>query len=245
LRTVVGQYQSRLNAVDAVLAAQLGESPSSALTTAYDTTTSATTQAGTSAGTPAPATQAAQPALSTNAADRRLFPIFRELDYDDFTEDNYPRTRIVNSYLDDNAQVDQATVRSAYDRFVHQHARSHSRDRDEDEDEREPRRRPAGRRDRDEDEDERERDAGHVKQTNPAHDGIVSEPPERHSSAEGFPSTLPPNATRALVTAGYSQLVQLANLPEAELAALKGVGPASLEVLDKALKDRGLPPLRR
>ncbi|SEE13054.1 DNA-binding protein [Streptomyces sp. TLI_105] len=47
-------------------------------------------------------------------------------------------------------------------------------------------------------------------------------------------------ATRALVTAGYTRLAQLAGVPAAELAVLHGVGPKALRVLSEALAEQGL-----
>ncbi|WP_190158040.1 DNA-binding protein [Streptomyces litmocidini] len=47
-------------------------------------------------------------------------------------------------------------------------------------------------------------------------------------------------ATRALVAAGYTRLAQLAGVPAGELAALHGVGPKALRVLDEALAEQGL-----
>ena len=47
-------------------------------------------------------------------------------------------------------------------------------------------------------------------------------------------------ATRALGLAGYTQLGQLAGVPRATLAALHGVGPKALRILDEALAEHGL-----
>jgi hypothetical protein len=58
------------------------------------------------------------------------------------------------------------------------------------------------------------------------------------------PGDLPPNvgapATRALVAAGYTQLRQLAGVPESDLAQLHGVGPRALSRLKDALSAAGL-----
>ncbi|MBK7433914.1 MAG: DUF1801 domain-containing protein [Chitinophagaceae bacterium] len=56
----------------------------------------------------------------------------------------------------------------------------------------------------------------------------------------GFLSLLAAPARRALVNKGISGLEQLARLSETELLALHGIGPASLPVLKKALKDAGM-----
>jgi hypothetical protein len=115
VRTLVGQYQSRLNAIEAVIATQLGAPPSSELSAVLDTTISA---AATSPSAPA-RLAASLPVSSRGVSDRALFSIFCELDYEDFSEDDYPRARVVNGYLDDDEQVDQATVQTSYDRFLH------------------------------------------------------------------------------------------------------------------------------
>jgi hypothetical protein len=47
-------------------------------------------------------------------------------------------------------------------------------------------------------------------------------------------------ATRALALAGYARLDQLDGVPRASLAALHGVGPKALRILDEALVEHGL-----
>lgn len=47
-------------------------------------------------------------------------------------------------------------------------------------------------------------------------------------------------ATRALRQAGWTRLDQLAGVPRADLAALHGVGPRALRILDEALAQHGL-----
>jgi hypothetical protein len=47
-------------------------------------------------------------------------------------------------------------------------------------------------------------------------------------------------ATRALQLAGYTGLGRLAGVPRATLAALHGVGPKALRLLDEALAGHGL-----
>jgi len=47
-------------------------------------------------------------------------------------------------------------------------------------------------------------------------------------------------ATRALNTAGYSRLGQLAHASRSELAALHGVGPRAIRILEESLKEHGL-----
>ena len=56
----------------------------------------------------------------------------------------------------------------------------------------------------------------------------------------GLPSGIGAPATRALTGAGYERLAQLDGVPRAELAALHGVGPKALRVLDEALEAQGL-----
>jgi hypothetical protein len=50
-------------------------------------------------------------------------------------------------------------------------------------------------------------------------------------------------ATRALTAAGYGDLRRLAGASRAELAALHGVGPKALRIIDEELERHGLPPL--
>ena len=47
-------------------------------------------------------------------------------------------------------------------------------------------------------------------------------------------------ATRALQLAGYTRLDQLAGVPRASLAALHGVGPRALRIIDESLAEHGL-----
>lgn len=49
-------------------------------------------------------------------------------------------------------------------------------------------------------------------------------------------------ATRALHAAGITTLLQLAGVPRQELAALHGMGPKALRIIDEALADHGLAP---
>ena len=46
-------------------------------------------------------------------------------------------------------------------------------------------------------------------------------------------------ATRALIAAGYTSIDQLAGVPAAELAALHGVGPKAIRIINEALAQRG------
>jgi 3-deoxy-D-arabino-heptulosonate 7-phosphate (DAHP) synthase len=45
---------------------------------------------------------------------------------------------------------------------------------------------------------------------------------------------------RALHTAGYTALRQLANVPRKELAELHGMGPKALAIIEQALAEHGL-----
>jgi 3-deoxy-D-arabino-heptulosonate 7-phosphate (DAHP) synthase len=47
-------------------------------------------------------------------------------------------------------------------------------------------------------------------------------------------------ATRALHSAGYETLRQLAGVPRSELAKLHGMGPKALGILAEALEEHGL-----
>jgi hypothetical protein len=47
-------------------------------------------------------------------------------------------------------------------------------------------------------------------------------------------------ASRALTSAGYIQLRQLADVPRSELAKLHGMGPKALRVIEDALAQHGL-----
>lgn len=55
-----------------------------------------------------------------------------------------------------------------------------------------------------------------------------------------LPRAIGAPATRALEGAGVRSLEDLARLTRAEVAALHGVGPKALRVLDAALAERGL-----
>jgi hypothetical protein len=60
------------------------------------------------------------------------------------------------------------------------------------------------------------------------------------SSPDGLPHGLGAPATRALATAGYTELAQLAGVPAADLARLHGMGPQALARPAEALEARGL-----
>ena len=55
----------------------------------------------------------------------------------------------------------------------------------------------------------------------------------------GFPKLSAP-ARRALASAGYTQLDQLAKVSEADLKKLHGMGPTAIAALRVALDERGL-----
>ena len=56
----------------------------------------------------------------------------------------------------------------------------------------------------------------------------------------GLPGNIGAPATRALTTAGYTELGQLAGVPAAELRKLHGVGPKALRLLQEALERQGM-----
>jgi hypothetical protein len=47
-------------------------------------------------------------------------------------------------------------------------------------------------------------------------------------------------ATRALNNAGYTSLGQLADVPKTELAALHGMGPKALRIIEEALSQHDM-----
>jgi hypothetical protein len=54
-----------------------------------------------------------------------------------------------------------------------------------------------------------------------------------------FPKGVGQPAIRALASAGYTQLDQLAGVREKDLASLHGMGPKALRILNEALKAEG------
>lgn len=58
-----------------------------------------------------------------------------------------------------------------------------------------------------------------------------------------FPPGIPQPAIRALVSAGYNRIDQLAGASEAALTSLHGVGPKAIRIIRQVLAERGLPPL--
>lgn len=63
--------------------------------------------------------------------------------------------------------------------------------------------------------------------------------PKAETSGERWPKGLASPAQRALASAGYTSVDQLANAREADLAALHGMGPKAIGILRGALKQRG------
>ena len=64
---------------------------------------------------------------------------------------------------------------------------------------------------------------------------------QRMSSPDmGLPKHIGAPATRALASAGYTTLPQLADVPVAELKKLHGVGPKALRLLQQALEQHGM-----
>ncbi|MCZ7437913.1 helix-hairpin-helix domain-containing protein [Micromonospora sp. WMMC241] len=60
-----------------------------------------------------------------------------------------------------------------------------------------------------------------------------------HSDLDSLPRIGAP-ATRALTNAGYTALRELAGVPRAKLAALHGLGPKALDIIQSALEDHDL-----
>jgi hypothetical protein len=59
------------------------------------------------------------------------------------------------------------------------------------------------------------------------------------AASSPFPKGIGQPATRALASAGYTNLDQLAGVRESELKPLHGMGPKALRILGEALKERG------
>jgi len=59
-------------------------------------------------------------------------------------------------------------------------------------------------------------------------------------SDSSLPGDLAAPAARALISAGYTELGQLANVPAAELKKLHGMGPKALKLLQQALEQEGM-----
>ena len=70
----------------------------------------------------------------------------------------------------------------------------------------------------------------------PKHEAVSAMP----KSEPDWPAGVAAPARRALAAAGYSRLEQLAELTEAELRQLHGMGPKAIEQLRLALAARGL-----
>ncbi len=60
---------------------------------------------------------------------------------------------------------------------------------------------------------------------------------------EAFPRGVGQPAVRAFTGAGYTHFKQLSGVKRSELAALHGVGPKSLRIIQQALIDSGLEPM--
>jgi hypothetical protein len=58
----------------------------------------------------------------------------------------------------------------------------------------------------------------------------------------GLPKNIGAPATRALASAGYKALPQLANVPVAELKKLHGAGPNAPRLPQEALEQHGMSP---
>jgi hypothetical protein len=111
-----------VDALDAAVAAQLGDASPSATTNGYSTATDTTTTT-TAPDTPA-APSAPAPTSTVMPSQRALNRAFDELDSDDFTAEGYPRRTELLIILaeHDEPPVDKETAEAAYDHYVHERA---------------------------------------------------------------------------------------------------------------------------
>ena len=71
--------------------------------------------------------------------------------------------------------------------------------------------------------------------------GSAADTIQRVTTADaGLPTNIGAPATRALSSAGYTELRQLSGVPVSELRKLHGVGPKALRLLQEALERQGL-----
>ncbi len=69
-------------------------------------------------------------------------------------------------------------------------------------------------------------------------------PQQTHPRSESpWPNGLSQPAIRALMSAGYTRLEDVAGSSEATLAALHGMGPKGIRIIKQALADASLRPL--
>ena len=68
---------------------------------------------------------------------------------------------------------------------------------------------------------------------------IVTKTKAEKQGGAAFPRGVSQPAIRALASAGYTQLDQLAGVREKDLASLHGMGPKALRILSEALKAQG------
>jgi hypothetical protein len=66
------------------------------------------------------------------------------------------------------------------------------------------------------------------------------QPESHHHEQRSLPMGLSKPAQRALAAAGYTNLDRLAEISEAELGRLHGIGPKAMEQLRQALAAAGL-----
>ncbi len=66
----------------------------------------------------------------------------------------------------------------------------------------------------------------------------------KHPNTTSIPKGISQPAIRALTGAGYETLEDLAGASKAELLRLHGMGPKAIPVIQQALVERGLKPLR-
>jgi len=63
---------------------------------------------------------------------------------------------------------------------------------------------------------------------------------ENNAPTGNFPKGLSNPARRALSSAGYTSVEQLAGVSEAEIKKLHGIGPNAIKQLQQALAEKGL-----
>ena len=68
---------------------------------------------------------------------------------------------------------------------------------------------------------------------------MTSKPDTTHPNADAFLSGLSGPALRALAHAGIRSIAQLAQLSEASVSALHGMGPKGLRLLKEVLEQQG------
>lgn len=68
---------------------------------------------------------------------------------------------------------------------------------------------------------------------------MATKPESTHPNAAAFPAGLSGPALRALAHAGIRTMAQLAQWTASDVAALHGMGPKGIRILEHALADQG------